>query len=57
MVWLDIKTDVYLTVTYVVRKMHNDKDNLEDLGLDGKIILKFILNTERGLGLDSCGPV
>jgi hypothetical protein len=41
----------------LVRKIQSDKDNLEDLGLDGKIILKFILSTERGLGLDSCGPV
>jgi len=30
-----------------------DKKHLEDLSVDGKIILKLILNTERGRRLDS----
>ena len=34
-----------------------DKGHLVDLGVDGKIILKLMLNTERGRRLDSCGLV
>jgi hypothetical protein len=30
-------------------------DNVEDLGTDGRKILKRILNVMTGLGVDSCG--
>ena len=38
----------------LVRKVEN---HLEDLGVDGRVILRRILNTMGWRGLDSCGLV
>jgi len=37
------------------RRNMNERDHLEDLGVDGKLMLKWILSRIAGRGLDSAG--
>jgi hypothetical protein len=41
-------------VKIIVENM-NEKDHLGDLGVDGRIILSFVLKEGGRCGLDSCG--